>query len=72
MERYKNTGGNSGISFFETGTDYILVKFSDTARPYKYSYQKAGCCHVEKMKALARKGSGLNTYINQYVKDLYD
>lgn len=72
MERYRNSGRDSGISAFEIGPDYILVQFSGTAKTYRYSYRKAGQNHVETMKILARSGSGLNSYINRYVKNLYD
>ena len=72
MERYRNSGGDSGVFAFEIGSDYILVQFSGTSRTYKYSYRKAGQNHVESMKRLARSGSGLNSYINRYVKNLYD
>ena len=72
MERYRNFGGDSGVSSFEIGPDYIVVKFSGTIRKYRYSYRKAGQKHVENMKRLAQKGSGLNSYINNYVKFLYD
>lgn len=72
MERYRNSGGDSGVSAFEIGLDYILVQFSGTARTYRYSYRKAGQNHVETMKRLARSGSGLNSYINRYIRDLND
>lgn len=72
MERYRNSGGDSGVSAYEIGSDYIIVKFSGTVRAYRYSYRKAGQRHVETMKRLARSGSGLNSYINRYVKKLYD
>lgn len=72
MERYRNSGGDSGVSAYEIGTDYILVRFSGTARTYRYSYRKAGQNHVENMKRLAKNGSGLNAYINNHVKFLYD
>lgn len=72
MERYRNSGGDSGVFSFEIGTDYIAVKFSGSIRSYNYSYRKAGQHHVEAMKRLARSGSGLNSYINRYVKNLYD
>lgn len=72
MERYRNSGSDSGVSAYEIGSDYILVKFSGTARTYRYSYRKAGHNHVENMKKLARNGSGLNSYINQFVKFKYD
>lgn len=72
MERYKDTGGDSGVSSYEIGSDYIAVKFSGTGKVYTYSYRKAGRTHVENMKQLAQKGSGLNSYINRHVKNLYD
>lgn len=72
MERYRNSGGDSGVSSYEIGADYIIVKFSGSIRTYRYSYRKAGKHHVETMKRLARSGSGLNSYINRYVKNLYD
>lgn len=71
MERYRNASGNSGVYGYEIGNDYIRVKFS-TGNTYTYSYRKAGSMHVEKMKSLARSGSGLNSYINSYVKFKYD
>ena len=72
MERYRNSSGGSGVSAYEIGSDYILVKFSGTARTYRYSYRKAGQNHVENLKRLAKSGSGLNSYINIHVKNLYD
>lgn len=72
MERYRNFGGNSGVHSFEIGTDYILVKFFETVRIYRYSYQRAGMNHVENMKRLAISGNGLNSYINKFVRNLYD
>lgn len=72
MERYRSLGRGSGVSSFEIGADYIIVKFSGTFRTYRYSYRKAGQHHVEIMKSLARSGSGLNGYINRNVKNLYD
>ncbi len=73
MERYKNSGGNSGVSTYEIGSDYIIVKFIGNSKIYRYSYTGgAGSHHVENLKQLARKGSGLNAYIMKYVKDKYD
>ena len=72
MERYRNLGRDSGVSAYEIGADYIIVKFSSTIRTYTYSYGKAGATHVENMKRLAQNGRGLNSYINQYVKYAYD
>lgn len=72
MERYRNTGRDSGVVAYEIGSDYIRVQFSGTSRTYTYSYRQAGSNHVKNMKQLARNGSGLNSYINRYVKNLYD
>ena len=72
MERYRNSVGDSGVSAYEIGSDYIIVKFSGSSRTYTYSYRKAGRSHVEEMKSLARSGSGFNSYINRYAKYLYD
>ncbi len=72
MEGYRNRGGDSGVSAYEIGTDYIKVKFAGNPRTYTYSHRKAGSSHVDNMKRLAKSGSGLNSYINRYVKYLYD
>lgn len=72
MERYRNSGGDSGVYGYEIGSDFIRVKFSGNSRTYTYSYRKAGRSHVEQMKVLAQGGSGLNSYINKHVKFLYD
>jgi hypothetical protein len=73
MERYRNSSGTSGVNSFEIGNDYIRIKFTGSSKTYQYSYQgKARSNHVENMKTLARRGSGLNSYINQHVKFLYD
>ena len=72
MERYRNASGNSGVTAYEIGPDYIRVQFSNTPATYTYSYQRAGSIHVENMKDLARSGSGLGTYINRHTKYLYD
>ncbi len=72
METYSDSGGNSGISAYEIGADYISVQFSNTGKVYTYSYGRAGKGHVDQMKFLARSGSGLNSYIMKNVKSLYD
>ena len=69
MERYRNRG--SGVKTYEIGLEYILVKF-DSFRIYKYSYKRAGQFKVEKMKILATRGKGLNSFINRYAKYSYD
>ena len=49
MERYANRRGNSGVSGYSIGEDYIDVMFSNGA-VYRYSYRSAGNAKVEEMK----------------------
>ena len=72
MKKYINASGNSGVLAYEIGSDWIKLKFTSGGEVYTYSHNKAGRHHVERMKILALRGSGLATYINQNVKDLYD
>ena len=72
MEIYRNVGGDSGISAYEIGANYVSVKFNNTGKVYTYSYGRAGKSHVDQMKILAERGSGLNSYIMRNVKNLYD
>lgn len=72
MEKYRNSGGDSGVDSFEIGNDYIKVKFIGTFKTYRWSHIRAGKNHVDKMKVLALRGSGLNAYINSNVKFKYD
>ncbi len=71
MERYLNLGGNSGVEAYEIGEDYIRVQFADGS-VYLYTYASAGREHIERMKELARRGQGLNGYINRYVRKAYE
>lgn len=70
MTRYRDLGGNSGVQAYELGDDYIKVRFSDGGL-YLYTYSSAGSSFIETMKSLARSGSGLNSYINKYVRKRY-
>ncbi|NVL89550.1 MAG: hypothetical protein HWN69_00950 [Desulfobacterales bacterium] len=70
MERYKNLGGNSGVSAYEIGDDSIKVEFSDNAL-YLYTYASAGSHNIEQMKNLALQGHGLNSFINTTVRKGY-
>lgn len=67
MERYKNSGGNSGIAAYESGDDFIRVEFRDGS-VYLYTYVSTGAGDIEKMKELALAGSGLNSFISRHVK----
>jgi hypothetical protein len=72
MKRYKNKSRISGVVSYETGADFIKVKFTGSNEIYTYSYQSTGKPHVESMKVLAENGRGLSTYISQYVKGKYE
>lgn len=67
MERYKNLSGASGVRSYEIGDGRIIIKFNTGVR-YKYNSIKPGLAHVNRMIELARKGRGLNSYINKNVK----
>ena len=73
MKAYKNLSGDSGVTHYEIGNDYILVKFKGKTTKYKYSNLITGSTHVETMKQLAENGLGLCTYItaNSWVKNHY-
>lgn len=70
MERYRNIIGDSGVSAYEIGADFIRVQFS-TGATYLYTYSSAGSVNIEQMKVLAQKGDGLNSFINTRVRKLY-
>jgi hypothetical protein len=70
METYKNLGGDSNVSSFEIGNDYIKVEFNDGAI-YVYTYASASNHDIEEMKDLATNGEGLNSFINRYVRKKY-
>lgn len=71
MQIYKNLGGNSNVSAFELGDNYIDVQFNGGAI-YRYSYMSAGVLKVDKMKRLALQGYGLNSYIMRNVRMDYE
>jgi hypothetical protein len=70
VERYKNLDGDSGVVNYEYGPDFIRVQFR-SGSTYVYDYTQPGAEHVERMKELARSGSGLSTYISQVVRSAY-
>ena len=68
MERYKNLNGDSGVTNFEIGTDWIKVWFN---KWYLYTYASAGSSNIEEMKKLAVAGRGLNSFIKKNVNKSY-
>jgi hypothetical protein len=73
METYENRGGNSGVSEFEIGQDFVWVAFSDRWK-YLYTVAGVGSQNIEEMKTRAQGGQCLNTFINQNedVRNGYD
>jgi hypothetical protein len=67
---YKNLRGNSGVRAYKLSAHEIVVYFTNGVI-YSYTYDSAGKKHIEKMKALAKSGKGLATYINKYVHDSF-
>lgn len=70
MEIYRDIDGDSSVSAYEIGHDFIIVQFT-TGGKYLYNYSVTGSNHVQNMINLAKAGNGLNGYINRYVKRAY-
>jgi hypothetical protein len=70
MHRYRNLDGNSGVSFYEYGPDFIRLQFLGGSI-YRFDYQRPGQTHVEQMKELAQAGRGLSTYLSRHVQGAY-
>ena len=70
MERYKNLGGDSGVSHYEISDSAIKIQFKDGAM-YLYNNNKPGLSYVEQMKILALRGQGLNSLISRAIRKNY-
>lgn len=74
LHPYKHSG-SSGVIAYQTGADFIILKFENATRDgkqiYLYNYDVPGKTHVETMKKLALKGEGLTTYKNKYFMSDY-
>lgn len=62
MKAYGAINGDSGISAYDYGDDWIKVQFKD-GKYYDYQASKIGQVHITAMKVLADIGDGLNAYI---------
>jgi hypothetical protein len=71
VETYVNRSGDSGITAYEIGADYIVVQFIG-GDVYRYTYRSAGKRAIETMKKLAATGKGLSTYISQTIRQQYE
>jgi hypothetical protein len=72
MKPYRDIHGDSGVSAYEYGDDWIRVQFKH-GHTYEYRASRIGLLHLSTMKRLADSGSGLSTYIstNSDVKNGY-
>ncbi len=65
MERYYTRSGKpSGVTGYEIGTDYIIVRLNN-GFTYRYSDASCGAENVQNMIACAKDQSGLHTYIQR-------
>lgn len=70
MNFYQNLGRNSAVIGYEIAPDHIIVFFKGGAK-YLYDYAHTGVPQVESMKALAKGGRGLGSFINTQVRKKY-
>ena len=72
MTPYRNLNGDSNVVSYETTEDSIHLVFrSGTNRNYLYDHSRPGKSMVDRMKALAAQGHGLNSYIGTTVRQSY-
>ena len=70
MTPYRNLNGDSNVVSYEASEDSIIVVFKGGRYShYLYNSFRPGRVVVERMKALAVQGHGLNSYISSVVKD---
>ncbi|MCK9686556.1 hypothetical protein LPC04_12640 [Comamonadaceae bacterium BS-T2-15] len=71
MPRYGNLSGDSGVVSYETTRDSITLTFVNGDR-YVYTHARPGRAAVDRMKALAKAGRGLSTFVSQQVRENYE
>ena len=64
MHRYANRGGDSGVVAYGNGSDFMLIQFESSDKIYKYTSAKFGASAIKRMRYLAERGEGLNSFIN--------
>lgn len=64
IRKYKNLGGNSGVTGYDYRSNWILVVFRGGAQ-YKYTIEGISIGVIDLMKELADKGVGLNSFISK-------
>jgi hypothetical protein len=72
MTPYRNLHGDSNIISYEITEDSIHVVFREgKRRHYLFDYSRPGKAMVDRMKALAAQGFGLNSYIGTTIGKNY-
>ena len=66
FHRYRNQGGHSSVVAYALLPDGLAVQGID-GMVYMYTHDCPGRRHVARMKALAREGHGLGTYITRHI-----
>jgi hypothetical protein len=69
MKAYRG-GADSGVAAYASAPGWIAIRFHHGGT-YLYDATRPGQRDVLAMQALAEAGEGLNTYINQHVRDRY-
>ncbi|MFC4728110.1 hypothetical protein [Coralloluteibacterium thermophilus] len=70
MTRYGALHGDSGVRAYALVPRGIAVEFRSGA-VYLYTHGSAGAHRIARMRALARGGRGLSTYISRHAHDRY-
>ncbi|WP_018343214.1 hypothetical protein [Cytophaga aurantiaca] len=63
MKIYVNDTGESTITHYEIGEEYIRIKSKNELVEYNVACNPKGM--IEEMKVLARKGKGLSRYVQR-------
>lgn len=70
MAKYANKSGRSNVSNYKSTRGKLNVTFKDDSN-YVYTPGSAGPYAMRRMRQLAKRGVGLNGYINRKVKKNY-
>lgn len=68
MQPYQESSDESGIAAYRVTPTTIIIAFK-AGGVYLYNHSRPGRAHVQAMQKLAASGDGLNTYINQHVRE---
>lgn len=65
MQPYQHSGGPSGVTAYDYGSDWIRVRLHDGG-VYEYTASSVGRRRLNQMKRHADAGQGLSTYISTH------